>query len=131
MPPPPVSPAGPGLPSYGSYQGGPQYGYPAQQSAPYAAAPYGWAGGMPTQPSNGLGIAGMVCGIVAAVLFLLWPIAIISGALGIIFGAIGRGKAKRGEATNPGQALTGIICGAAGIVLGVGFIVLIIVGSIL
>lgn len=45
----------------------------------------------------------------------------------MIFGAIGRAKAKRGEATNPGQALAGIICGAAGIVLGIGFVILLIV----
>jgi hypothetical protein len=35
----------------------------------------------------------------------------------VIFGGIGRAKARRGEATNPGQSLAGIICGSAGIVL--------------
>ncbi|MZD07104.1 DUF4190 domain-containing protein [Streptomyces sp. SID5785] len=119
--------------AYGGYPGGPQqtpYGQPAQQPlAAYPAAPYGWQGGMPVQPSNGLGIAGMVTGIVSAVLFLFWPVAIIAGILGIVFGAIGRGKASRGEATNGGQALTGIICGAFGLVMGVAFLVFVIVLS--
>ncbi|MEV1024099.1 DUF4190 domain-containing protein [Streptomyces sp. NPDC050264] len=130
VPPPPVSPAGPGLPSYGAYQGGPGpgYAYPPQQPAPYGMPPqYGWPGGMPAQPSNGIGVTAMVTGIVSAVLCLMWPLAIILGILGIVFGIIGRGKAKRGEAANPGQALTGIICGSFGLVVGIGFIVLLVV----
>lgn len=130
VPPPPVSPAGPGLPAYGTYQGGPQYGYPAQQQMPYGGAPqYGWPGAAPMQPSNGIGVAGMVTGIVAAVLCLMWPLAIITGILGIVFGVIGRGKARRGEATNAGQALTGIICGSVGLVVGLGFLTLLIVAA--
>ncbi|WP_353944998.1 DUF4190 domain-containing protein [Streptomyces sp. HUAS MG91] len=143
VPPPPISPDGPGQQVYGAQQAGPQYGYPGPQygypgpqhgyPAPQHPAPYGgaqnyayWPGAVQAQPSNGLGVAGMVLGIISDVLFLMWPIAIICGVLGIIFGAMGRGKAKRGEATNPGQALTGIICGAAGVALAVGFIVLVV-----
>ncbi|XIG79815.1 hypothetical protein C1N81_16610 [Streptomyces sp. SGAir0957] len=126
MPPPPVSPAGPGMPAYGGYQAGPQYGYPAQQPAPYGVPQYGWQGGMPPQPSNGIGVTAMVTGIVSAVMCMAWFISPILGILGIVFGIIGRGKAKRGEATNPGQALTGIICGSFGLVVGLGFIALLI-----
>ncbi|WP_420035786.1 DUF4190 domain-containing protein [Streptomyces sp. cg28] len=133
VPPPPVAPEGPGR-QYahpGAQYGypGPQYGYPAPQPpAPYGGAQqYGyWPGAMPAQPSNGLGVAAMVLGIISDVLFLMWPVAIICGLLGIVFGALGRGKARRGEATNPGQALTGIICGSVGAALAVGFIVLIV-----
>lgn len=122
VPPPPVAPDGPGQVPYG-------YGYPAQ---PYhlsaAGGPgYGWPG-MPMAPSNGLGTAGLVLGIISAVGFCLWPVAIVVGVLGVIFGAIGRAKARRDEATNPGQALAGIICGAVGIVLGVAMGVLVIIG---
>ncbi|MER5947804.1 DUF4190 domain-containing protein [Streptomyces sp. NPDC001904] len=143
VPPPPISPEGPGRPLYDTQQAGPQYGYPGPQygypgpqyghPAPQAPAPYGgaqgyayWPGAMPAQPSNGLGVAAMVLGIISDVLFLMWPVAIVCGVLGIIFGAIGRGKARRGQATNPGQALTGIICGSAGAALAVGFVVLIV-----
>ncbi|MFF0224568.1 DUF4190 domain-containing protein [Streptomyces sp. NPDC004629] len=114
VPPPPLAPGGPGQVPYG-YPGGPAgYGYPA----PPAAGPgyYGWSGMQP-MPSNGLGTAGLVLGILAAIGFCMWPVAILVGALAVIFGAIGRGRARRGEATNPGQALAGIICGATGIVL--------------
>ncbi|WP_246101690.1 DUF4190 domain-containing protein [Streptomyces cyaneus] len=80
-------------------------------------------------PSNGMGTAGLVLGIISAVVFCLWPIAIILGVLALIFGSIGRGKARRGEATNPGQALAGVICGAAGVVLGLVMLALVIATS--
>jgi uncharacterized membrane protein len=78
-------------------------------------------------PSNGLGTAGLVLGIIAAVGFCLWPVALACGILAVIFGAFGRGKARRGEATNPGQALAGIICGAVGIALAVAFVVVFLI----
>ncbi|MBO7939207.1 hypothetical protein ABZX99_24155 [Streptomyces antibioticus] len=113
VPPPPLSPDGPGQVQvpYG-YPGG--YGYPHHQHGGYP----GWPG--PGGESNGMGITGLVLGIVSAVVFCLWPAAIALGIMGVVFGAIGRGKARRGEATNGGQALAGIICGTVGIVLGVG-----------
>lgn len=121
VPPPPIAPDGPGQVPYG-YPGG--YGYPAQPG--YVGAPgYGWPGMRPAE--NGMGITAMVLGIVAAGGFCLWPAALVIGPLAIIFGGIGRAKAKRGEATNPGQALAGIICGAAGTVLAIGLLVLVIV----
>ncbi|GAA3295360.1 DUF4190 domain-containing protein [Streptomyces cinereospinus] len=138
VPPPPIGPDGPGQVPYGYPAAGyghpapqPSYGYPAPQPAHGGqhthGAPgyYGWPGG-PAEPSNGLGTAGMVVGIIAAAGFCLWPLAILLGALAVIFGGIGRAKANRGEATNPGQALAGIICGAVGLVLGVLFGVLVV-----
>ncbi|MER6344250.1 DUF4190 domain-containing protein [Streptomyces sp. NPDC001532] len=122
VPPPPIAPGGPGQVAYG-YPGG--YGYPPAHG-PAAPGYYGWPG-MPPVEANGMGTAGLVLGILAAIVFCLWPLAIVLGVLGVIFGAIGRGKAGRGEATNPGQALAGIICGAAGIVLGVTMGVLVFV----
>ncbi|MEV5933699.1 hypothetical protein AB0L56_13385 [Streptomyces sp. NPDC052079] len=47
--------------------------------------------------------------------------AILLGVLALIFGGIGRSKAHRGKATNAGQAMAGIICGAVGIALGIAF----------
>ncbi|HZF92405.1 DUF4190 domain-containing protein [Streptomyces sp.] len=120
VPPPPIAPHGPGQMPYG-YPGG--YGYPPPAAG---GGYYGWPG-MPPDGANGMGTAGLVLGILAAIVFCLWPLAIILGILGVIFGAIGRGKAKRGQATNGGQALAGIICGAAGIVLGITTGVLVIV----
>ncbi|MER6410295.1 DUF4190 domain-containing protein [Streptomyces humidus] len=76
-----------------------------------------------------MGVAGLALGILASVVFCLWPVAVVLGVLGIVFGAIGRRKAARGEASNPGQALAGIICGAVGLVLALGLGVLTIVVS--
>jgi Domain of unknown function (DUF4190) len=121
VPPPPIAPDGPGQVPYG-YPGTPSaYGYPGQPQAPY----YGWPGMQP-MPSNGMGTASLVLGILAVVGFLLWPVALVLGILAIIFGALARGKAKRGEATNPGVALAGLICGASGFVLALVFVAFII-----
>ncbi|WP_308040168.1 DUF4190 domain-containing protein, partial [Streptomyces sp. PSKA30] len=127
VPPPPIAPDGPGQVPYGypgghGYPGGPGYGGPPTHGA---QGYYGWPGAQ-AMPSNGLGTAGLVVGIVAAAGFCLWPVAIILGILGVIFGAVGRSRANRGEATNPGQALAGIICGTVGILLGAGFGILVL-----
>ncbi|WP_256333584.1 DUF4190 domain-containing protein [Streptomyces sp. cf386] len=116
VPPPPIAPDGPGRVPYG-YPGGHGYPHlPGPGPGPGAAGYYGWPG-MHAMPSNGMGTAGLVLGIISAVIFCLWPVAIVVGVLAVIFGGIGMGKARRGEATNRGQALAGVICGAAGLVL--------------
>lgn len=126
VPPPPIGPEGPGQVPYGyppypvaggSY-GGAGYGVP--QGGPGG---YPW-GAMPLGPQNGLSTASLVLGIISLVIFCLWPVAIILGVLAVILGFVGRRRAKRGESTNPGQALAGIICGAVGVVLGVTLVVL-------
>ncbi|POX50186.1 DUF4190 domain-containing protein [Streptomyces sp. Ru72] len=114
MPPPPIGPEGPGQVPYGypPYPGYPGYG------AAYGSqgAGYGWPG-MPLPPSNGMGIASLVLGVISLVLFCLGPVAMIGGVLAVILGILGRRKARRGEATNGGMALAGLICGAVGFVL--------------
>ncbi|MFJ4951785.1 DUF4190 domain-containing protein [Streptomyces sp. NPDC088760] len=129
VPPPPIAPDGPGQVPYGYPGTTPAYGYPGPQQTPYAPYPagtgYAWPGMQPP-PSNGMGTASLVLGIISAVGFIMWPVALVLGILALIFGGIGRGKARRGEATNPGVALAGIICGAAGIVLVLGLFALVI-----
>ncbi|MFD3545103.1 DUF4190 domain-containing protein [Streptomyces sp. NPDC058655] len=106
------------------------YGYPGD--AGYAGHPGypGHPGGGPTgyppygqRMSNGFGITALVLGILAVVLGLFGCfVAFLGIPLGIgavIFGALGRGKAARGEADNAGLALAGIITGAVGIVAGI------------
>ncbi|MFD4574000.1 DUF4190 domain-containing protein [Streptomyces sp. NPDC058417] len=136
VPPPPLAPDGPVQVPYGcpvpyAHPAAP-YGAPGPAAQPgYGGAPghpvgpgaYGWPP-VPQSPSNGMGIASLTLGIVAAVGFCLWPVAIVGGVLALVFGLIGRAKARRGEATNPGQALAGIICGSAGLALAVAFVVL-------
>ncbi|MER6128697.1 DUF4190 domain-containing protein [Streptomyces sp. NPDC001795] len=117
VPPPPIGPEGPGRVPYGypQYPGYPGYGAPY---GPQGGPGYGWPG-MPLAPDNGTGTASLVIGIISAVVFCLWPVSIFMGVLAVILGIVGRRKAHRGEATNGGMALAGIICGAVGFVLGV------------
>ncbi|MGW7242623.1 DUF4190 domain-containing protein [Streptomyces sp. NPDC054804] len=134
VPPPPMAPDGPGQVPYGypaAPAPGPGYGYPGQPFPSYPGGPGGYGGwpGMQPMPNNGLGTAGLVTGILSVVGFCAWPIALVMGVLAIVFGSIGRARVRRGEATNGGQALAGIICGSVGLVLVVGFIVLIVVAS--
>ncbi|WP_055556800.1 DUF4190 domain-containing protein [Streptomyces sp. NBRC 110028] len=151
VPPPPPAPTGPGTPSayqagpYGTggyaqpvpyggqapYGAGPGYGYgypgaayPAYPGGAYPGAGYGqgWQPGMTHMPDNGTGTAALVLGIVGLVFFASVVLGIILGVLAIIFGVLGRAKAGRGEATNGGSALAGLILGAAAVVAGVAMI---------
>ncbi|MEI7030773.1 DUF4190 domain-containing protein [Streptomyces pratensis] len=147
VPPPPIGPNGPGQaapPPTGAHEpgyptpppaGAPPAGYPAPPSAAghygYPAPPpqpYGGYPGHPSYgagpgpwapaPSNGLGTAAMVLGIVSVVGFCLYGVNILLGILALVFGIIGLGRAKRGEATNRGMAIAGIVLGSVGMVLG-------------
>ncbi|MFI9175284.1 DUF4190 domain-containing protein [Streptomyces lincolnensis] len=125
---PPHQPAGgaggyaypPAAPQSAPGYGYPNAGQPYQQNPSYPVAPpmgaYPQAPGyaMAPQPANGMGTTGLVLGIigvVCSVVVVMWWLGVILGILAIIFGAIGRGKANRGEATNRGAATAGLVCG--------------------
>lgn len=94
----------------------PPYGTPVGQPAPY---------GTPVAVvRNGLGTAALVLGILAVVLSVTIVGGVILGLLAIVLGAVGRGRARRGEATNGGIALAGIITGATGLLLSVALVAL-------
>jgi hypothetical protein len=88
----------------------PQY-QPYQQ---YPSAPPPGYGGYP-QPaaSNGMAIAGLVCGIIGLLIAN-----VILGPLGIIFGGIGLSRANRG-ASGRGMAIAGIVLGVIDLVVGI------------
>ncbi len=119
---PPVPPQPPQQPGYG-YPGSAAYppAPPVQPAPPMQAYPAAPAYGvMPMQPSNGMGTTGLVLGIIGVVFsvtFVLWFLGMILGILAIIFGAIGRSKATKGEATNKGAATAGLVCGIVATVL--------------
>lgn len=105
---------------------------PAYAQQPYGQQPYGQPGygqqpfGVPPPPAgnrNGLGTASLVLGILSLVTWFLL-IGGLFGIIAVVLGALGRGKAKRGEASNGGMALAGIVTGAVGILL----TILVIVG---
>lgn len=114
-PPPGYAAAPP--PGYGQgYPPGYGQGYPPAYGQP--AYPYGYG---PVR-RNGLGTAALVCGVIAIVMCWTVGLGIILGVLGIVFGIIGRQRATRGEATNGGAALAGLVTGAIGLALGIAFI---------
>ena len=82
---------------------------------PPAAPPPGPGyGAQPSQPSNGMGTAALVLGILG--FFCLYYIAPI---LAIIFGKLGMDKADRGEADNGGVAKAGFILGIVALVVNI------------
>ncbi|MFJ6570934.1 DUF4190 domain-containing protein [Streptomyces sp. NPDC091292] len=139
VPAPPLSPEGPGQAAPYGYPGPAPYPYPGQPvpgapagyfpGVPGGVSGYGWSG-MPVAPSNGLGTASLVVGIISVVGFCLWPVAIILGILAVVFGCVSRAKARRGEATNPGQALAGIICGSVGLALALMLLVATVIAGV-
>lgn len=84
----------------------PQYPYPAPR------------------PGNGLAVAAMVLGIIALVMFWAWFLGGILGILAIIFGILGRSKARQ-VGVGGGAAMAGLICGIIAVVLAVVFVVFI------
>ncbi|MCX2181553.1 DUF4190 domain-containing protein [Streptomyces sp. SKN60] len=133
LPPPPAAPGGsfgyptaPPTPTPAA--GTPGYGYPpAPAPAPYPGYGAGYGGQPPgwgQSPSNGMGTAGMVVGIIAVVIFCFYGLpSLILGILALIFGIIGKKRVQRGEANNSGQATAGVVLGAIGIVLGIAMII--------
>ncbi|WP_190021927.1 DUF4190 domain-containing protein [Streptomyces hiroshimensis] len=140
----PPAPTGPGTPSAyrsspydqalygipGGLSGAPGSTAPYGMQTPYGQSPYGpgpyqpGAYGYPASalyaqqsaPSNGLGLAALVLGIVGTVLSPTVVLGVVLGILAVVFGAVGRAKVRGGEATNPGQALAGLILGCAALV---------------
>lgn len=98
----------------------PAYGYPGYQGYPgYPGYP---------QKSNGFGVTALVLGIVGVVTCYL---GVLFGVPAVIFGALGRGKARRGEADNGSMALAGIILGSVSILISILMIALVIAGVLL
>ena len=92
-----------------------QYGGPGPHYAPaYVAA-----------PSNGIGTAAGVLGIVGAVLMFI-PfvdfIAVVLGLLAVVFGAVGLSRAKNLGGAGRGMAITGIVLGIVAVAISFVFI---------
>ncbi|MDT9690950.1 DUF4190 domain-containing protein [Streptomyces sp. P9(2023)] len=111
--PPPVTapaPSGYGYPGYPGYAGGGGYGQPGWQQP----------------PSNGMGTASMVLGIIAVAGFCMYGLGVVLGILALVFGIIGRKKVTRGEANNGGMATAGIVLGSIGILVSAVFLAFIV-----
>jgi hypothetical protein len=79
-----------------------QYGYPA----PYQQQPPG---------TNGLGVAGFVCGLIGLIFCWVPFFGLVLGVLGVIMGGAGIATAKKSNAGS-GLAIAGLVCGVIAIV---------------
>ncbi len=105
----PENPYGRGSDAAAGHGDRPGYDPGAAGPGPYSA---------PAQPTNWLGVTALVLGLAAVLLF--WTIAggILLGLLAIVAGVLARRRVKRGQATNGGVALAGLILGVVGLLLG-------------
>ncbi len=121
-PPPYVAPTSQDTRGYAQPPAAPAYGQPAYGQPAYPAPQYG----APAFPSYGprgdeknwMGIVSLVASIAA---FFVAPF--IGSVAAVVFGHLGLGAVKRGEASNRGLALWGTILGYVGI--GIAVIVII------
>jgi hypothetical protein len=75
---------------------------------------------------NTLALVAMILGIASIPLNCCY-LGIPLGLAAVITGWLGKQKVDQGLAGNPGQALTGLICGGIGLLLGLLYLVLIAV----
>jgi hypothetical protein len=97
--------------------GEPARGTSAQPPPPPPAGPP-----MAIRPRNGIGTAALVVGVVSlvlAALVIFFPIAAVLGIVAAILGLVGMRRASRGEATNRGHAVAGVVTGVLGLVVAI------------
>jgi len=70
-------------------------------------------------PRNGLGITALVLSVVAIIASITVIGGILLEIIAVVLGFIARSRAKKGQATNGGVALAGIITSALGVVLSI------------
>ncbi|QKD79672.1 MULTISPECIES: DUF4190 domain-containing protein [Actinomyces] len=104
---------GNGMPQYPA-NGTPQYpGNGVPQFPDQGLNPYGMPNGFGPNPTekNWMGITALVCGC------LVLLCGLFTGIPAIIFGAMGMNAAGRGEATNRGMAIAGLVLGVISVVM--------------
>jgi hypothetical protein len=78
------------------------------------------------RPANGLGVAALVLGVaslVAAVSFVLFPLALPGGLLAAILGVIAVSRGRTSGATSQGLAIAGIVSGVLALIVAIVFAV--------
>src|SRR4051794_34033150 len=108
--PPPPAPQGYSAPAHPGYSApAPQgYGAPAPQ-------PYGYAVPVQQVPSNGIGVAGFVCGLVGLVLCWVPWLGLLLALVGIALSAVGISQGKK-KGASIGLAIAGLVCGIIAVI---------------
>jgi hypothetical protein len=78
----------------------------------------------PAQPRNGLGVAALVIGVaslVAAISFILFPLALIAALAGLVIGIVALTRRAQTRAANQGQAIAGVVCNVLALALAITF----------
>lgn len=75
---------------------------------------------------NALGAASVILGLIGIVLSFA-IVGLLPGVVAIVFGLTGRGRVKRGEATNRRQATTGLVLGTIAVAVALSSVVATIV----
>lgn len=76
----------------------------------------------PRRPPNGLGVAALVLGVaslVAGLSFVLFPLALLGGLVGLIIGIVALSHSRARGATNSGQAVAGLICSVLALIIAI------------
>ncbi|OBK71589.1 DUF4190 domain-containing protein [Mycobacterium sp. 1274761.0] len=112
-----TEPQQPQPPHYPQY---PQYPPPQPPGGAYPGSypppppqPYSGYTPPPVAPKNGLGLASLVVAIVALISVFG---GVVLGIVAVILGILGWQRARRGEATNGGIAIAGIVLGVLSII---------------
>lgn len=74
-----------------------------------------------TRSGRGLAVASLVIGvasIVAAISFVLFPLALVGGVVGAVLGALALARQRQREGSN-GQAIAGLVCCLVALVLAI------------
>ncbi|HEY3894758.1 MAG TPA: DUF4190 domain-containing protein [Pseudonocardiaceae bacterium] len=66
---------------------------------------------------NGFGVTALVLGIVGAVFSWVPVLGLILAVLAVVFGALGYARARKGQATNSGMAIAGLVLGVIAFVI--------------
>jgi hypothetical protein len=108
---------------------------PSQPFAPQLQPPPGYAPGQipyygqAARPGNGIGTAGGVVGIVAAVLLWVPYIGTILGIIAVALSGVGLSRANRLGGASKGMSITGVVCGLVAIVINL-FIIIVFWGPL-
>jgi len=111
----------PQYPQYPQYPPPPGGGYGPGGYPPPPPQPYAGYTPPPAAPKNGLGVAALIVAIIA--LFSVFG-GVVLGVVAVILGFLGWQRARRGEATNGGIAIAGIVLGILSIIEAIVVIVL-------